>query len=48
MLGEKDVAEQCVMVEKAIAAEGIDGASDRLEQFESTMRGLLQRYAEAG
>jgi two-component system capsular synthesis sensor histidine kinase RcsC len=48
MLGEKDVAEQCVMLEKAIAAEGIDGASDRLEQFESTMRGLLQRYAEAG
>jgi two-component system, NarL family, capsular synthesis sensor histidine kinase RcsC len=48
MLGEKDVAEQCAMLEKTIAAEGVDGASDRLEQFESTMRELLQRYAEAG
>ncbi|GLQ45800.1 hypothetical protein GCM10007862_08510 [Dyella lipolytica] len=46
MLGERDVAEQCAVLETLIDARGIDAACAKLEQLESVMRELLQRYAE--
>ena len=47
MLGEKNMADQCVMLEKLIESKGIEEATSQLEKFESDMRDLLQRYAEA-
>jgi two-component system capsular synthesis sensor histidine kinase RcsC len=47
MLGEKNVADLCVALEKLIESEGIEAAASSLEKLESEMRELLQRYAEA-
>jgi two-component system, NarL family, capsular synthesis sensor histidine kinase RcsC len=46
MLGEQDIATQCMALEKLIGASGIDEASDTLGDFESDMRKLLRRYSE--
>jgi two-component system capsular synthesis sensor histidine kinase RcsC len=47
MLGERDVADQCVALEKLIESEGIEEAAPHLDKLESDMRDVLQRYAEA-
>ncbi|QAU25309.1 sensor histidine kinase [Dyella sp. M7H15-1] len=46
MLGEQEVAAQCATLEKWIDADGIDIARPGIERLDSTMRELLQRYAE--
>jgi two-component system, NarL family, capsular synthesis sensor histidine kinase RcsC len=46
MLCEQDAAAQCATLEKWIEADGIDMARPGIERLESTMRELLQRYAE--
>jgi two-component system, NarL family, capsular synthesis sensor histidine kinase RcsC len=46
MLGEHEIAAQCVELEKWIGAEGVGAARAGVDQLEITMRDLLRRYAE--
>jgi two-component system, NarL family, capsular synthesis sensor histidine kinase RcsC len=47
MLGEQDVARHCAGLEKRIDAEGVDLARSGVKRLESSMRELLQRYAQS-
>ncbi|WP_158545105.1 hybrid sensor histidine kinase/response regulator [Dyella monticola] len=47
MMGEKVLAELCSALEKQVEEDGIEAASDRLDQLESSMRALLERFSSS-